>query len=136
MVEMRVRLEGAEELKQRLRRAPGIVRKHMRRGVDRAVKTVQRKAQVYPPPPAASSYTRTGTLGRLWTSSAWVYGGSVQGLVGNPLWYGAYVMGDEEQAWMHRGRWKTLGQIVKETTKEILGFLEAALNAALREIGG
>ncbi len=74
------------------------------------------KAAVYPAQSAGSTYRRTGLLGRLWTSS------SPQVTMGGTTWearmenaapYGPKVMG-AEQVEVHRGRWKTVDQIVAE----------------------
>lgn len=65
-------------------------------------------AQRYPSPPAGSTYRRTYTLRDGWgvadvTQRATMFGASIV----NGVSYAPYVVGSDDQAWMHQGRWRT-----------------------------
>lgn len=68
----------------------------------------------YPSPPSGSTYVRTGTLGRAWVS----IGASLHYVVGNNVRYATYVQGPE-QAWMHRGRWRTADEVAQGSVEQI-----------------
>lgn len=83
----------------------------------------------YPPAPSGSSYRRTGNLGRAWTSAQYevsVNTGGITGVIGNAVRdrrgraYGPYVQSEEEQAWMHRGRWATDEMVAERNTNAIV----------------
>jgi len=72
-------------------------------------------AAVYPAPPPGSTYRRTGTLGRLWTSSTpsiSIAGSVLNARLGNATPYGPYVQDPDRQAKVHRGRWQTTDDVV------------------------
>jgi len=82
----------------------------------------------YPAPPPGSTYRRTGTLGRLWTSAQYEIStgsGSVTGVIGNAacsprgVAYGPFVQSADDQAWMHVGRWQTDEQVALRNTPAI-----------------
>ena len=132
MIQLTVEVEGQRQLSARLRRWPSVLRKHWRRAGSKSTKTLKRIAGRYPPAPPQSTYTRTGTLGRRWDERV----GDFEAVVENPTPYGPDVMGDEDQAWMHRGRWRTESQVLKAGESEIAGFYEEALENAARELEG
>ena len=83
----------------------------------------------YPPAPSGSSYRRTGNLGRAWTSAQYEVSantGGITGVIGNAVRdrrgraYGPYVQSEEEQAWMHRGRWATDEMVAERNTNAIV----------------
>lgn len=83
----------------------------------------------YPPAPSGSSYRRTGNLGRAWTSAQYeihASTGGITGVIGNAVRdrrgraYGPYVQSEEEQAWMHRGRWATDEMVAERNTNAIV----------------
>ena len=78
----------------------------------------------YPPPPAGSSYIRTGTLGRSWASKVQ----RREAIIGNVTPYGPYVQGATEQAWMHKGRWRTTAQVAKARAGDVKKLFEAAIS--------
>ena len=79
----------------------------------------------YPAPPADSSYTRTGTLGKGWTKQ--VEPTVPRATVGNITSYGPYVQDPDRQAWMHRGRWQTTLDVARRRTEDVKRLIEAAL---------
>lgn len=67
----------------------------------------------YPPQRPGQRYRRTGNLGRNWYARP-VDRGVV---IGNRMDYAGYVVGDargQGQAWMHRGRWYLMRQVIDE----------------------
>lgn len=135
MLEMTIRAEGEKATKAMLKKAPIVIRKHLKRGMGKSVFGVERIAKIYPPPPPDSRYRRTGTLGRKWKSSVKSITGGVRGIVQNPVPYAPVVQG-ENQAAIHRGRWKPMSQIIKELGPKIAEYLEEALRLAIKELEG
>ena len=68
----------------------------------------------YPSPPSGSTYRRTGTLGREWATTNTF----LRHIIGNNVRYATYVQGPE-QAWMHRGRWRTADEVAQGSVDQI-----------------
>lgn len=77
----------------------------------------------YPPPPAGSTYQRTGNLGGGWLTSK--TSNSVYSF-NNAVDYAGYVVGDD-QAFMHRGRWWLASERIDERVIELALMLDARL---------
>ena len=78
----------------------------------------------YPPPPPASKYIRTGALGRSWHR----YVKPRQAIVQSEnVPYAPYVQGTPGQAWMHAGRWQTVGMVAERMADPVKRLMEAAL---------
>lgn len=96
-------------------------------GADDALKTwayrIQGEMATYPAPPPTSTYVRTGTLGRAWTTT----GSRLSYTVGNNTVYAPYVQDADRQAWMHVGRWQTAQEVVEKHTAEIVADVEAGI---------
>jgi hypothetical protein len=124
-----------ERARQALGNFPQVAGGRIRNAVERALLLLQGKAAVYPPAPSSSTYRRTGTLGRLWTSAARVVemgsGAFVSGRVGNATPYGPWVQDPDQQSAVHKAHgWKTTGQIVAEAD----GAIEQIIGTAGGEI--
>lgn len=84
----------------------------------------------YPPQRSGSSYIRTLDLGRFWTSAQYeihASTGGITGVIGNAVRsrktgraYGPYVQSEEDQAYMHRGRWQTDEMVAVRNTPSIV----------------
>ena len=85
----------------------------------------------YPPPPPQSKYKRTYILREGWGFAK--YGAAIK--VVNPVAYAPYVQGDKEQAWMHKGRWRTVSKVIADNMKGMLLAAERALQRYLKEKG-
>lgn len=84
-------------------------------GMKRGFYMVHQHLPPYPAPPANSSYVRTGKLGQSITEDVYADGAGVTGVIGSNIPYAPYVIGgDDEQAWMHQGRWWQLPEIVEK----------------------
>jgi hypothetical protein len=136
VADVTITIEGLDELVRRLEGSPQTLGRYMRRAMDKSIKTIQRKAQAYPPAPPGSSYKRTGTLGRRWIGTATGVVGNIKGILANPTPYGPYVMSQDEQAEMHKGRWSTIEQIAEDSMPEMEGFFQQELDAAVQELAG
>lgn len=93
----------------------------------------------YPPPPAASTYRRTGTLGRLWASARPEFAPLSSGFearIGNKTPYGPFVQSSEFQAKQHQGTWKTDEDIVTAHQDELEAYFERALERVVEQIDG
>ena len=113
------------------------IRQRMPLWMKQSVLYVQSKIPAYPSPPPGSTYRRTGTLGRVLTafggglaggdaaplSRVETFGDKTVGYIGGRLSYITYVVGDEEgegQAWMHRGRWYKLIDVVRQNVHGVV----------------
>lgn len=142
----------------------GFAEKRIRRGMERGLLAIHQRIPPYPPPRQmkavtkrsslyrrgghavagrggrwwASSYRRTGTLGKSITEKATHDGHDVIGYLGtnvsvktNSSGYAQYVIG-QNQAWMHVGRWwrlydevtKRIDLVSREIDREIQDGLE------------
>lgn len=105
---------------------------------DKAVKYVHSQVPPYPPPPASSTYRRTGTLGRTIGTEVRNLGTVRVGVIGTPTVYGPWVIssnslmdGRGPQAWMHQGRWWILQEVVKKAKEAIVAIYREALKGVL-----
>ena len=129
---MNVKVIGLEALMKKLKRlsAPELT-SEMKKTTEKAVKYVHSQVPNYPPPPAGSTYGRTGTLGREITTEVRTMGTDIIGLIGSPTPYAPWVISTEQgsngagpQAWMHQGRWWTLQGVVKKAQEAVFKFFD------------
>lgn len=133
MATVDVQLRGVDALLKKLGKAQGVdvLRKPMQRGLHR----LQRDMADYPPQRSGSSYRRTGTLGRKWTSARPIVTAQRDGLrgrAGNNTPYGPFVQSAMFQARAHRGRWQTDERVLREALPAITRDFQAELDKALR----
>lgn len=95
--------------------------------LDRGAFRIEAAMKVYPPPPSGSSYRRTGTLGRRWTTKPIRKADEVGREVGNNTIYAPRVQSDELQASVHRGRWQTDAQVLQQESPRLLRDVEEVL---------
>lgn len=89
------------------------------------------RADNYPVPPPKTQYTRTYQLREGWGYLS--YGQNIK--IVNPVPYAPFVVGDNTQAKIHRGRWRTLSKIVSQNMAGMIRAAESALKTYLREHG-
>src|SRR5262245_56539893 len=119
-----VQIVGLAPLLEALNRFPEAVRPALQQAAEVALLSLIPDLADYPPPPAGSTYRRTGTLGRLWTAAQPEFAADASGFeasIGNATPYGDFVQG-EHQASMHRGRWKTVEDVVNSHQAEIEAY--------------
>ncbi len=87
----------------------------------------------YPPKPANSTYVRTFTLRGGWQASKWGDGTKIK--IINAVPYAPFVQGNKEQAWMHKGRWRTVSKIISDNRTVIDNAINAEVKKYLKEKG-
>lgn len=125
-----IEIRGIDALFRKLDSAAAIatLRPPMQRGVFRLHAGMAK----YPAQRAGSSYRRTGTLGRRWTSVVTESANGLVGTVGNNTSYGPWVQSSMFQAAVHQGRWQTDQDVATKETPAIIADFEQAIGAALR----
>ncbi len=133
-----IEVKGIEQLNRKLARIqqrldtgdPGST---LRQAMRRAVLRVQAGMMDYPTQRSGSSYRRTGTLGRRWTSEVYAEGDSLIGKVGNVTKYAPQVQSEKFQSKAHKGRWQTDVQVIRELEPEINAEFQALVSQVIRE---
>ncbi len=130
---MEIVITGIDELVQRLGRAQA--NDVLRRPMVASLALLHGQLAAYPAPPVGSSYRRTGTLGRSWTTTVTPSSDGITGEIGNNVRYAPYVQGgpqsDPDQAWMHQGRWQTDEQVMLANEARIRALFSDAVLQAL-----
>lgn len=127
---MSVTIKGVDELVRKLGQAAAIP--VLRPPMNRSVLKLQRDMADYPPQRPGSSYVRTGTLGRTWTTRVTKLFGGLEGRAGNVTRYAPDVQSKRFQARVHQGRWQTDEQVLNKNMKSILDDFEKAIQEAIR----
>ena len=89
--------------------------------------------QYYPPKPSASKYVRTYDLRFGWQAQKW--GDRTKIRITNAVPYAPFVQGDGQQAWMHKGRWRTVSKIISDNRTVIDNAINAEVKKYLKEKG-
>lgn len=89
----------------------------------------------YPTQRPGSTYKRTGTLMRSWSSRpATRFSGGWQKIIGsnsNIAPYNRYVQDRDRQARIHRGRWQTAQDVAEQSYSQVQRFADQRFRAAL-----
>lgn len=123
-----IKVEGVKEIQARLTQYPGKFGEVLHETLQTSMTVLDESKPEYPPKPTGSTYVRTGTLGRTLGS-----GNSYNGIRtvkpgqgrlmsaewGSRLKYAPYVIGEKEQAWMHKGRWWTVATVASRAKPKI-----------------
>lgn len=125
--DVRITISGVEAAGERLGRLRGIA--WALRPMQRAVYLLQNRMANYPAQRAGSSYVRTGTLGRRWTTQIDETPNKVIGRVGNNTEYAPWVQSRQFQAGIHRGRWQTEQDVAERSATEIAEFFRIAIES-------
>lgn len=127
-----IEIRGVAELLRRLGAAAGVDK--LEPPMQRAVLRVQADMQTYPPAPRTSSYRRTGTYGRRWTTAIVRESGGVIGQIGNNTEYGPFVGSARFQRPSHRrSGWQTDEAVLERNRAAIVQDFEQAIQAALEK---
>jgi hypothetical protein len=81
--------------------------------------------KTYPPERLNSTYRRTGSLRKEWTTQTRDQGFTV--VVGNDIEYGPFVQSQQDQAWMHKGFWQTDQQVLDKEEDNITEMVSDAI---------
>ena len=96
-----------------------------------SAEVMEKELEKYPPKPPKSRYIRTYRLRAGWGFIN--YGATTK--IANIVPYSPFVQGDNTQAKIHRGRWRTVSQIAKAKMKAMVAAAEKALSKYLRGVG-
>jgi hypothetical protein len=122
-------IEGIDKLFAKLDRAQAI--STLRPPMQRSVYRLQRDMAQYPPARPGSSYIRTGTLGRRWTTQVTETADGLTGKTGNNTSYGPFVQSQMFQAAVHQGRWQTDQQVMDRNRESIQADFERTIQREL-----
>ena len=128
-----IEVEGLDELRHNFQQFPNEFNRTLKKAMDASLLVVWENVLPYPAKPESDSYIRTGTLGR--TLGTGMTGGQIgkpdiyqvrgmgsgmqEASFGTRLEYAPYVIGDEEQAKVHRGRWWTISKVAERATAKV-----------------
>jgi len=126
---MTIEINGIDEIFRKLGTVEALntLRPPMQRGVFR----IQGYMADYPPEPARSTYRRTGTLARKWTTKIDEGMGGMVGIIGNNTSYGPWVQSSAFQARVHQSRWQTDRDAVRDNEAEIVADFEREIQGGL-----
>lgn len=122
-------VEGLEQLFRRLNTVKA--QKVLRAPMNRAALRIQADMQRYPAQRPNSSYRRTGTLGRSWTSTIDNLGDGIRVRIGNRVRYAPFVQSSMFQARVHRRRWQTDRIVLNRHRGAIQADFARTVNQAL-----
>ena len=141
---IQIRIRGVAELDKKLGAFSSGLQLVVEDASRKAVTYVWSEIPDYPAQPLGSTYQRTLTLGR--TISAWAgvmrdalsriepAFGMVKAFLGTALNYAHWVIDEDDQAWMHKGRWWTLQGVVRGARDGIAQVYATALRDYVRRI--
>ena len=112
---LEIQIDG-REIVEAIRKLPmfdKVVKKWVNWATEINISWAHRFLANYPPPPAGSTYRRTGTLGRTWQSEIRATTSHVRAILANPTVYAPYVQDEDSQAMVHRGRWPTIQMLLR-----------------------
>jgi len=131
-----ITLEGAPRAKRKLNDLDDIS-DILRKPMDRALFRLAEKMSVYPPPPPGSTYRRTGTYGRRWTTASreirTATATRIEGRIGNNTVYGPVVGSKQFQAKIHKDRWGTDESVAEKEEKWIGDQFDKAMQDRVNE---
>ena len=122
-------IEGIDKLFSKLDRVQAI--STLRPPMQRSVYRLQRDMAQYPPARPGSSYIRTGTLGRRWTTQVTETADGLTGKTGNNTSYGPFVQSQMFQAAVHQGRWQSDQQVMDRNRESIQADFERTIQREL-----
>lgn len=146
---------NAEIVRQGLQDLAAEIPKIGRQGIRTVMERIKRKMQEYPAERAGQSvrqvhavlgytivakrYRRTGNLGSHWAIEPLKNGYAIENTAQfKGRRYGRYVVGDAYgtgQAWMHKGRWKLMRDVVEEELQELPREIEDTIEMVARREG-
>lgn len=127
---MKLEIRHLPEVQAAMQKRGAAINPALIKAASRARQLLVPALSAYPSAPAGSRYQRTGRLGRGWQRATPLNGGTGFQLI-NPTEYAGLVQGTN-QAWMHKGRWKTAEQIAHELLEDILAAYEDAVKEAIQ----
>lgn len=120
---MEIKLVGLDEVLKRLDEKK--IKDAAEAGMAKGLLYVHKNLPPAPPPPPNSNYTRTGKMLGSITTKTLRSGGDIHGIIGPHREYAPFVIGHEDQAPVHRGRWWTLYDVVSKQVDAVVDFIRA-----------
>lgn len=128
-----IEVEGLDELRRNFQQFPNEFNRTLKKAMDSSLVVIWENVLPYPAKPENSSYDRQGILGKslgvgmtgakIGKPDIYQVRGMGSGMqeasFGTRLEYAPYVIGDEEQAKVHRGRWWTISKVAERATGKI-----------------
>ena len=131
MLSIKVRTDPLN-LEQRISELPRILRKVATEAASvYLIGNTRRGLKRYPPKRARQKYIRTFKLREGWVFE-W---NSTRSKVVNRVKYAPYVHGDNDQAWMHVGRWWKVGEVIEKDNAGMLIELDKAVEKEIKQRG-
>jgi len=131
MAKVAVEIEGLDEAMARLRRMDSVA--WMTRPMEQSLRLLQAKLADYPSERAGQTYVRTGRLGKSWTVETLEQTPKrVRLRLGTNVVYAPWVQSKNFQARIHRGRWMTEADAIRQNQRQI----SAIFAAAIRRVAG
>ncbi len=127
-----IKIEGIEKLMNKLKdleKVYDIIEPPM----ERSVMILQNALAKYPAQRPGSTYRRTGTLGRSWTTRVNREGGRLVGRVGTNVIYAPFVQSQAFQRPVNRSRWQTDVQVVNDQRGHVIKQFQDAIAKALEK---
>jgi len=138
--ELNYEIVGLDGLAAALDRMPEAIGSETEQAIDRGLMLAQGKLAIYPPALPLSRYRRTGLLGQLWAGATHrvrrVTTGSrlyIEGSIQNARPGIERVQDEDDQAWVHQGRWRTVQQILADVQPEVDRLLQEAGDRIVRQ---
>lgn len=124
-----ITIKGVDKLQAKLKSAEDVNRV-LRSPMQRSVLRLQRDIAEYPAPPARSTYRRTGTYGRGWSTKVNASSAGLRGIVGTNVPYAPFVGSSMFQARWNR-HWPTDESVASDNENAIVRDFERAIQAEL-----
>lgn len=134
MTQLSMTVTGAEIVRKGLQDLGAEIPKVGRQQIYLTASAIARRMREYPPPPAMSTYVRTGTLGGGWQVVSRSDGYTIM----NNTPYTKYVVGNAyglEQAWMHQDRWQLLRDVTEDETSKLPEEIIKEIELVARRVG-
>lgn len=133
MADVSIRIEGVDQLMQKLGRFNG--NNLLRAPMERGLAEIQQALQEYPPARPGSTYVRGGPksekLGSRWTHRIHTQPDGIYGVVGNNASYAPFVQNYQFQAGVHKRRWLTDKAAVEKYKAGIVADFQRTISRAL-----
>lgn len=124
-----VEVKGVSEAAAKLGISPGqVILPSLHRGAFR----IEHDMKIYPEPPPDTSYIRTFTLRKQWTTRELTGAGVIGYRVGTITRYAPWVQSHLFQAAIHRGRWPTDRQVSQANLPALVRDINISVRRALR----
>ena len=127
-----IEIVGLPELLRKLDRIGGDLAQTLRPPMQRSLNRIVADMSDYPLQRPGSTYRRTGTYGRKWTTAITSHGDGLEGRAGNNIIYGPFVGSKRFQSRVHRGRWATDEDTLHKHLPAITRDFQDAVDEALR----